>query len=216
MPNAEFRAVLFDFGGVITSSPFDAFRDFENERGLPQGFLQRVNRDNPADNAWARFERGELTPDSFDEAFAVESRAAGHQVSGLEVASLIYGAVRPKMIRAVERCREHFITACLTNNFRLLSNQNTAPGAEILSEWKSAFDLFDTVIDSSEVGARKPEPAYFTFACTQLSIDPRQAVFLDDIGANLKPARAMGMHTIKVSDPDAALNELRTVLGIDL
>lgn len=216
MSNASVRAVLFDFGGVITSSPFDAFRRFESERGLPQGFLQRINRDNPADNAWARFERGELTPNAFDEAFAVESLAAGHGVRGLEVVALVFGAVRPRMIRAVDCCREHFITACLTNNFGHRPDNDSAAGTAKTRDWKSALDLFDAVIESSKVGVRKPEPEFFEIACARLSIDPRQAVFLDDIGANLKPARAMGMHTIKVTDPDAALDELASVLGIDL
>ena len=98
MLNGSFRAVLFDFGGVITTSPFEAFGRFELERGLPAGFLQHINRTNADDNAWARFERGELSSEAFDEAFAEESRASGHEVRGLEVVALIYGNVRPRMI----------------------------------------------------------------------------------------------------------------------
>ena len=216
MPNGSVRAVLFDFGGVITTSPFEAFRRFEVERGLPSGFLQRINRTNSDDNAWARFERGELTPEAFDVAFAAESRAAGHQVHGLEVVALIYGKVRPRMIRAVDRCRKHFITACLTNNFGHHRDDETSPDAGKTGDWKDALDLFDAVIESSKVGARKPEPEFFEFACHKLSIDPGEAVFLDDLGANLKPARLMGMRTIKVTDPDLALDELASVLEIDL
>ena len=216
MPDASIRAVLFDFGGVITTSPFEAFRRFEAERGLPLGFLQRINRNNPHDNAWARFERGELTPDAFDNAFAEESRAAGHGVRGLEVVALIYGTVRPRMIRAVDRCRKHFITACLTNNFGHRREHETSPDAAKTRDWKNALELFDVVIESSKVGVRKPEPEFFELACQELSIDPRQAVFLDDLGANLKPARAIGMHTIKVTNPDDALDELASLLGIDL
>ncbi len=216
MSNASIRAVLFDFGGVITSSPFEAFRRFEVERGLPQGFLQGINRNNPDDNAWARFERGELTPDAFDEAFAAESRAAGHGVGGLEVVALVYGAVRPRMLRAVDRCREHFITACLTNNFGHHAQNKASPDASKTRDWENALELFNIIIESSQVGVRKPEPEFFELACQQLSIEPRQAVFLDDLGANLKPARAMGMHTIKVTDPDLALDELASLLGIDL
>jgi len=210
------RAVLFDFGGVITTSPFEAFRRFEVERGLPSGFLQHINRTNADDNAWARFERGELTPAAFDEAFAAESRAAGHEVRGLKVVALIYGKVRPRMIRAVDRCHKHFITACLTNNFGHRHDDESSPDAANTRDWQSALDLFDVVIESSKVGVRKPEPQFFELACQKLSIDPRQAVFLDDLGANLKPARLMGMHTIKVINPDLALDELALVLGIDL
>ncbi len=216
MPNGSIRAVLFDFGGVITTSPFEAFRRFEVERGLPSGFLQRINRTNADDNAWARFERGELTPEAFDEAFAAESRAAGHEVRGLEVVALIYGKIRPRMIRAVERCGKHFITACLTNNFGHRHDDEASPDATSTLDWQSALDRFDVVIESSKVGVRKPEPQFFELACEKLSIDPRQAVFLDDLGINLKPARLMGMHTIKVTNPDLALEELTSVLGIDL
>jgi len=216
LPDGSIRAVLFDFGGVITTSPFEAFRRFEVERGLPSGFLQHINRTNADHNAWARFERGELTPAEFDETFAAESRAAGHEVRGLQVVALIYGKVRPRMIRAVDRCRKHFITACLTNNFGQRHDDESSPDAANASDWQSALDLFDVVIESSKVGVRKPEPQFFELACQKLSIDPRQAVFLDDLGANLKPARLMGMYTIKVSNPDLALDELASVLGIDL
>ena len=220
MSNTPIRAVLFDFGGVITTSPFEAFRRFEQQRGLPDGFIQSINRDNADNNAWARFERGELTAEAFDEAFAQEARNAGHEVRGLEVVELVYGRVRPRMVKAVQRCRGRFITACLTNNFRnrvaLTASTNPASDAAREQEWRDALALFDQVIESSKVGARKPEKAFFELACNRLSIDPAEAVFLDDLGTNLKPARSMGMHTIKVTDPDAALTELGTVLGMDL
>jgi putative hydrolase of the HAD superfamily len=214
---APVRAVLFDFGGVITTSPFDAFRRFEEERGLPAGFLQSINRTDPDNNAWARFERGELSAGSFDRAFAAESGAAGYQVGGLEVVALIYGDVRPRMLEAVKKCRNHFITACLTNNFRNPPGRGQAgEDGQKAHEWRDALALFDEVIESSKVGVRKPEPAFFQLACQKLSIEPAQAVFLDDLGVNLKPARAMGMRTIKVSDPDLAIAELSSVLGIEL
>lgn len=216
MQKNSIRAVLFDFGGVITSSPFEAFHRFERQRGLPIGFLQDINRTDPDHNAWARFERGELSAESFDEAFASESRAAGHEVFGLEVVALVYGDIRPRMTRAVERCRGKFITACLTNNFQHSSVNETVPNAARPREWESVLALFDEVIESSKVGVRKPETAFFELACETLSIEPHEAVFLDDLGRNLKPARAMGMHTIKVVDPDTALTELSTLLGIDL
>lgn len=216
MPNPAIRAVLFDFGGVITASPFDAFHRFERERGLPHGFLQQLNRTDPDDNAWARFERGELSPQAFDELFATESRGAGHEVRGLEVVALVFGAVRPRMVSAVKRCQGKFITACLTNNFRHGPAVANPAGRVRAQEWEDALALFDEVIESSKVGVRKPEKAFFEFACNKLSIKPVEAVFLDDLGTNLKPARAMGMHTIKVTDPDVALAELATVLQIEL
>ncbi len=220
MKNTSIRAVLFDFGGVITTSPFEAFARFELQRGLPEGFIQNINRSNANDNAWARFERGELTAEAFDEAFAQEARTAGHDVRGLEVVALVYGQVRPRMVEAVQRCRGRFITACLTNNFRnreaLTASSNMASDAARDREWSDALALFDQVIESSKIGARKPEKAFFELACNRLSIDPSEAVFLDDLGTNLKPARSMGMRTIKVTDPEAALAELGAVLGIEL
>jgi putative hydrolase of the HAD superfamily len=220
LKNTTIRAVLFDFGGVITTSPFDAFRRFEQRRGLPIGFLQGINRTDPDNNSWARFERGELAAEAFDEAFAQEARSAGHEVRGLEVVELVYGDVRPRMINAVQRCRGQFITACLTNNFRnrgaLTGSTNQPADQTRVLQWQSALALFDEVIESSKVGVRKPEKAFFELACKKLSIAPGEAVFLDDLGTNLKPARSMGMHTIKVTDPDVALDELGSVLGIDL
>jgi putative hydrolase of the HAD superfamily len=217
--NKLIRAVLFDFGGVITTSPFEAFRRFEHQRGLPVGFIQSINRNNADNNAWARFERGELTAEAFDEAFAQEALDAGQEVRGLEVVELVYGQVRPRMVKAVQRCRGRFITACLTNNFRnreaLTPTANSASDAARGREWRDALTLFDQVIESSEIGVRKPEKAFFELACSHLSIEPAEAVFLDDLGTNLKPARSMGMHTIKVTDPDTALAELGTLLGME-
>ncbi|HWQ37007.1 MAG TPA: HAD-IA family hydrolase [Burkholderiales bacterium] len=216
MIHTAVRAVLFDFGGVITDSPFEAFRRFERSRGLPEGFLQSVNRNNPEDNAWARFERGELGLADFDRAFAEEARRAGYEVRGAEVVGLIYGPVRPAMLRAVARCRERFLTACLTNNFRLGGARGSLGECGPPAEWKTALSLFHEVIESSQIGARKPERRFYEIACARLVIEPGSAVFLDDIGANLKPAREMGMRTLKVVDPEAAIVELQSLLGIAL
>jgi putative hydrolase of the HAD superfamily len=172
LQNKSIRAVLFDFGGVITASPFEAFHRFERQRGLPTGFLQEINRTNPDQNAWARFERGELSAERFDEAFASESRTAGHEVRGLEVVALVYGNIRPRMSRAVERCRDKFITACLTNNFQQYSVNQAATSTARPREWESVLALFDAVIESSKIGVRKPETAFFELACEKLSINP--------------------------------------------
>ena len=216
MPNPAVRAVLWDFGGVLTESPFVAFRSFERERGLPGNFLRDINTRNPDGNAWARFERSELTPDEFDRAYAAETRTAGYEVRGLDVIDLLYGELRPEMVRALRTCKQHYTNACVTNNV------NTGPGRGInrdpqrRMQCQAVLDLFDTVIESSKIGARKPEPRFFELVCTRLCIAPEQAVYLDDLGVNLKPAKAMGMHTIKVEDPATALAELETALGIVL
>ena len=200
-------AVLFDFGGVLSTSPFDAFARYERERGLPHGFLRRVNATDPDANAWARLERAELALDAFDEAFATESAALGHRVPGADVLGLLAGDIRPEMIEAVRRCGEHLKTGLLTNN--VLGTMADPRVAELLA-------LFDAVVESSVVGVRKPEPAFYELACDLLGIEPAAAVFLDDLGINLKPARQLGMTTIKVVDPAAALDELEAVVGFPL
>ncbi len=216
MPNAAIRAVLWDFGGVMTESPFIAFRRFEQERGLPENFLRGINARNHHHNAWARFERSELTPAQFDEAFAAETREAGHEVPGLEVIDLLYGRVRPEMVAALKACKGHYVNACVTNNVSAGPGRGIDRDPGRAGEWKSISGLFDIVIESSKIGVRKPEPRFFELACRELGIVPAQAVYLDDLGPNLKPARAMGMRTIKVEDPSAAIAELEALLGIPL
>jgi len=206
------RAALFDFGGVILSSPFEAFASFEKERGLPEGFLRSVNATNPDDNAWAKLERTEVDFEQFGELFAVESKALGHEVDGRHVLGLLMGSLRPAMVEAVRRCDERLKTGLLTNNF-----VTTADGhVDRESEMGAVMAMFDVVVESSKAGVRKPDPRFYEIACAELQIDPSEAVFLDDLGINLKPARAMGMTTIKVGDPDIAIAELEVVVGFPL
>ncbi len=213
------RAVLFDFGGVILSSPFEAFARYESEHGLPDGFIRSVNARDHHTNAWARLERGEISLDQFAMEFEQESTAMGHAIAGWDVLGLLAGEVRPAMVEAVRRCAEHLKTGLLTNNVVSMSNtdmgdagfhaQGPSPIAEVVA-------LFDVVVESSVVGVRKPEPRFYEIACEQLGIDPPEAVFLDDLGVNLKPARAMGMTTIKVDNPADAIAELEDVVGFSL
>jgi putative hydrolase of the HAD superfamily len=201
------RAALFDFGGVILSSPFEAFARYEAEQDLPLGLLREVNATNPDTNAWAQLERSEIDLDAFDRAFAEESAALGHRVPGFDVLALLAGDLRPPMVEAVRRCGAELKTALLTNNIAGSSAHH--PYGEVL-------ELFDEVIESSVVGVRKPDPAFYELTCARLGIEPHEAVFLDDLGVNLKPARAMGMTTIKVVDPEVALRELQAVVGFPL
>lgn len=199
------KAVLFDFGGVILESPFEAFTRYEAEAGLPAGFLRQVNATNHHDNAWARLERSEVTIPEFCAEFEAECRAAGHQVSGLAVLGLLSGDVRPAMVEALRSIKAAGLPlALLTNNF--VSGTPRGDLAEVIA-------LFDVVVESSKVGVRKPDSRFYEMACELLSIEATEAVFLDDLGINLKPARAMGMTTIKVDDPVVALKELEAVLG---
>ena len=205
------KAALFDFGGVILSSPFEAFAAFEQERGLPDRFLRTVNATNPDDNAWAKLERSEVTLDEFGDLFAVESKALGHEVDGRHVIGMLMGELRPAMVEAVRRCTERLKTGLLTNNF-VTGNGHV----DRENEMGRVMAMFDVVVESSQVGVRKPDPRFYEIACTQLDIDPSEAVFLDDLGINLKPARALGMTTIKVEDPAVAIAELEAVVGFPL
>lgn len=203
------RAVLFDFGGVILSSPFDGFAQYENRNELPDGLIRRINQSNPDTNAWAQFERGTLTPAGFAEVFEEEGRALGYSVSGREVLACIEGDVRPEMVRAVRRVNElGMATACLTNNVR---SWKTGP-----QKFREIMELFDHVVESSVLGVRKPDLQFYEHALAELKIEAFEAVFLDDLGINLKPARAMGMTTIKVLNVEQALNDLEAVLGMKL
>ncbi len=206
----DIKAALFDFGGVILSSPFEAFADYEREQGLPDGIIRTVNATNPDTNAWARLERSEVDVDGFCELFEAEARALGHDLDARAVIGLLAGRLRPAMVEAVRRCGERLATGLLTNNFVV--------GGHIDREGEMAevMALFDVVIESSKVGVRKPDPRFYEIACEALSIDPAEAVFLDDLGVNLRPARAMGMRTIKVVDADQAIRDLESVVGFPL
>jgi putative hydrolase of the HAD superfamily len=201
------RSVMFDFGGVLTSSPFEAFDRFERAEGLPAGFIRTVNATDPDVNAWARLERGELDVAGFAETFGVEALRLGHRVDGRAVLGLLHGQLRPTMVEAVRRCGGRFATACLTNNF---SVEDLPTPPEVLA----VFELFDLVLESRAIGIRKPEPRFYRMACEALAVEPEEVVYLDDLGVNLKPARAMGMHTIKVTDPGEALAELSAATGL--
>ena len=206
-------AVLWDFGGVILSSPFEAFRHYEVARGLPPGFIRSINAADPHANAWARLERSEITADEFDDAFARESAAMGHEVRGADLLGLLAGEVRTEMVTALDRVKAAGLaTACLTNNV-VVDGTVTDDGRP---EVAAVMARFDVVLESSRLGVRKPEPAFYTLACERLGVAPAECAFLDDLGVNLKPARAMGMTTIKVEDPAVAIAELGAVLGLDL
>lgn len=202
--------MLFDFGGVISSSPFEAFARYERDHGLPEGFIRRVNATDPDRNAWARLERNHITIDEFVVAWEAEAAALGHEVDGRDVLALLGGELRPAMVAAIERCAARLKTGLLTNNFLTGTTRDES------SPIRHVLELFDVVVESSRVGVRKPERRFYEIACEQLEIEPSEAVFLDDLGVNLKPARELGMMTIKVTDPDVALAELEAVVGFPL
>lgn len=214
--STEIKAVLWDFGGVISTSPFDAFRRYEDERGLPRDFLRLVNSTNPHSNAWACFERGEIDAAAFGERFLTESTALGQAIHGRDVLTLIAGDIRPRMVEALKKVKTRYRIACLTNNMPHGHGPSMTASPERAAKVAEVIGLFEVVVESSKAGVRKPEPAFYQRACSLLGIQPNEAVFLDDLGINLKPAAAMGMTTIKVTDPDVALAELGRILGMEL
>ena len=209
------KAVLWDFGGVFTTSPFEAFARFERARGLPENFIRTINSTNPDTNAWAQFESSAIDADGFDAAFRAEAEALGHSVDGKDVLELLSGDFRPRMVAALAECKKRYKVGCITNNMKK-SGEGPAMAATDAKARTSAEVMaqFEVVIESSVEGVRKPNPRIYEIACERLGVRPDEAVFLDDLGINLKPARAMGMTTIKVVDVDQALAELARSDGV--
>jgi putative hydrolase of the HAD superfamily len=206
----SYEAVVFDLGGVVFPSPLDVFRAYENEHGLPHRFLSEVVLANPDHGAWVRLERGELTLEQFCDAFDAECAAHGQSVDSRELMRAVGAGLepRPAMVAAIGAIRARGLkTAALTNNW---SDEVGRREASPTDNW------FDVVVESAVEGLRKPDPRIYLLVCDRLEVAPGGTVFLDDLGANLKPARELGMTTIKVAEPDAALAELESVLGFVL
>ena len=204
------EAVLFDFGGVILTSPFDAFNAYEADAGLPPDTIRRINSTNPDDNAWARFERRQVDADEFGRLFEAEAAAQGYIVDAARIMEGLHGTLRPTMVEALRRCADRLRTGMLTNNITPIGSQ------PLFDDVLEVVGLFDELIQSSVEGCRKPEPRIYEIACERLGVEPAACVFLDDLGINLKPARAMGMTTIKVVDPEEAIAEREAVVGFPL
>jgi len=207
------EAVIWDFGGVLTTSPFEAFARFEAERGLPADIIRRTNAANHLENSWAKFERAEVDIEAFDRLFAAESLILGAEVRGRDVLPLLSGDLRPEMVEALKRVKTRFKTGCITNN--LPDNAIGSAGGRTLYI-AEVMALFDHVIESAKIGLRKPDPRIYQMMVEALGVDPTRCVYLDDLGVNLKPARAMGMTTIKVVNASQAIAELEAATGLSL
>ena len=202
-------AVVFDIGGVVQESPLHAIARYERDHGLPPSAINRAVVAAGEGGAWSRLERGELTVEAFYAPFEADCRAGGIEVSGARVMEYIAGAgvPRPRMIEAIRRIRARgFRVGALTNNWARETPDPPHPLRE----------LFHAFVESRAVGLRKPDPRIYELVCRELGVEPPRTAFLDDIGTNLKTARALGMATIKVDHPDAALRELGALLGFDL
>ncbi len=219
MPVGErrFEAVIFDFGGVITASPFEAFNRLEAERGLPQDFVRRVNATNPDSNAWALFERAEIGAAEFDALFAGEAQALGHALEGAAVLAVLSGSIRPAMVSALDTLKgEGYRLACITNNVPAGHGAGMARSGDKADAYEQVFARFEHVIESSKAGVRKPDPRIYQMMCENLGLEPAACIYLDDLGINCKPAAQLGMHAIKVTSGEQALADLSGVLGLSL
>ena len=210
------RAILWDFGGVILSSPFEAFNRYEAEAGLPKDFIRGLNARNGDTNAWAKMERSEVSLEGFVALFEEEARQQGYKLDGWRILQSLSGDIRPQMVEALRRCKQTFRVACITNNMKNGEGPGMARGAEKAKAVAEIMTLFEHVVESSRLGMRKPDPRIYQHACDLLGVKPEDCVYLDDLGINLKPARALGMRTIKVGDPDVAIDELQAMVGIPL
>lgn len=211
------KAVIWDFGGVFTSSPFEAFARFERERGLPEDLIRKINSTNHLDNAWAKFERSDVNMDEFDELFAQEAKALGHEVRGREIIALLSGDVRPEMLAALKTIKAKGLrVSCITNNVSAGEGAGMASTSEKAKAVQEIMDEFEFIIESSKAGVRKPHPKIYEMALEQLGVDAADAVYLDDLGINCKAAHQVGMKAIKVSSADQALAELEGIVGFTL
>jgi len=208
--------VIFDFGGVITSSPFEAFNRMEAERGLPHNLVRRINSANPDSNAWALFERAEIDAARFDSLFAQEARTLGHELPGRDVLALLSGDIRAEMVAALDWLKANgYRIGCITNNVPTGHGAQMSSTADKAEAIAAILARFDHVVESSKVGIRKPDPAIYRLACDALGVSPERCVYLDDLGINCKPAAALGMAAIKVSASEQALADLEIALGLE-
>ncbi len=214
MAETAIEAVIWDFGGVFTTSPFEAFNRYEAAHGLPKDLIRTVNATNPHENAWALFERSEIDRRGFDLKFLEESTALGHPVRGADVLPLLAGDVRPRMVEALRLCKERFKVGCITNNMVQGHGPGMAASPEGASRSAGIMALFDVIVESSKIGVRKPDPRIYEIACEQLGVTPAVCVYLDDLGINCKPAAQLGMKAIKVVTEAQALDELAAHTGL--
>ena len=204
------EALLFDFGGVFTGSPFHASTDLGGELGARPGQLEEIMfgpYHEDTDHTWHRLERGEITLAAAREEIMAEGARQGLVFDPLEILTRLAGGrggVRTPLIdRVRDLRREGYRTALVTNNV-----------AEFRSGWHSMIpvdELFDLIIDSSEVGVRKPDPAIYRLTLERLgNVPPERSVFLDDAESNVKAATDLGIHGLLVDD-----EPLATIAALD-
>ncbi len=212
----RYSTVIFDFGGVVTSSPFEAFNRLEAERGLPHNLVRKINSTDPDTNAWAKFERAEIDAEAFDAHFAAEARALGHDLAGRDVIACLSGDIRPAVVAAMDQLKASgFRLGCITNNVPAGEGPGMAHGTGKADAVADAMTRFEHIIESSKAGVRKPDPRIYLMMCAALDVQPEACIYLDDLGINCKPAAALGMHAIKVTSEAQALGDLARATQLD-
>jgi putative hydrolase of the HAD superfamily len=214
---SHLEAVIWDFGGVVTSSPFEAFNRYEADRGFPRDTIRRINAADPDSNAWALFERAEIDAAAFDTMFAEEAARIGHDIRGNEVLALLSGDIRPRMVAALDAIKAagHKV-GCITNNVPAGKGAGMSTSEKKAAAVADVMTRFDHIIESSKAGIRKPDPRIYTMMCEALSVAPERCIYLDDLGINCKPAAALGMRAIKVTGEEQALTDLSAMTGLTL
>ena len=207
----NYKAIIWDFGGVITSSPFEAFNKFELSNNLPKDIIRSINSENPDNNAWAKFERNDIDLNEFDELFSIEASNKGYEISGKSVVKLLSGDIRKSMVDFLLLLKKNFKLGCITNNIQNDKNDRI----NHLNDASKVMEIFDHIIESSKVGLRKPDPKIYHMSCDALGVNPTECIYLDDLGINLKPAKKIGMTTIKVIDPDDAIREVKNYIKLN-
>jgi putative hydrolase of the HAD superfamily len=210
------EAIIWDFGGVFTTSPFEAFNRYEQQRGLPADFVRKVNSTNHESNAWALLECSQIDSREFDRRFLEESTALGHPVPGADVLGLLAGNVRPRMVEALKLCKQRFKVGCITNNVVHGHGPGMARNADGAMRADGVMQLFDAIIESSKAGIRKPNPKIYEMMCDLLGVKPQACIYLDDLGINCKPAAQLGMIAIKVINEEQTLADLARATGLPL
>jgi len=214
MDHVALEAVIWDFGGVFTTSPFEAFNRYEAQAGAPLDLIRKVNSTNPDTNAWALFERSAIDTARFDTLFLEESTALGHPVPGRDVLPLLRGAIRPRMVAALKACKARFKVGCITNNMLTEHSPGQAEQRQRSAGFDEIMAQFDVMIESAKAGVRKPDPAIYLMMCEALKVKPADCVYLDDLGINCKPAAQLGMRAIKVVTEAQALRDLADATGL--
>ena len=203
------KNIIFDFGGVVTDSPIEGFKNLEEHYGISKGTISSIVMTNQDNNAWAKSERGEINIDTFIKEFNQEALNLGFKLDATNILKQLYGPLRPIMVEKIISLSKNFQLICLTN---VLKDVHIFSNEKRILEVKNILNYFDKIYESYKIGMRKPEKRIYEHVLNDLNIKPENTIFLDDLGMNLKTAKLLGIHTIKVVNPIKAIKELDNMI----